>query len=377
MKSAYRLAFLLILIAFLATSIDATGDLLSRQEFNKTVKKEFDITSDGTTILHNKYGTVDVQTWNKNRVKVEVTINVRADNEKDAQEVFDRISIDFSNGSDFVKAQTQIESQKKSSWWGWEENKSDFSIDYEVFMPETNNIDISNKYGNTQIAAIRGMANLTLKYGNFNAENIEGNTTINFAYGNGSINKTKNITADIRYARLELKEADEMDMTSKYSKITIEQAGKIRSVTKYDTYTIGQIEAFQNMGKYDNIEIEYAEDVIIDSKYTEANIAKVGNSIDLNLEYGGASIEQITRGFSDVRLVGSFADYTVNVENGANFRIEATANYAGIRYPDHLNVTYEQEKGTYHEIQGHTGEKNARSFIKARLDYGGLKVKNN
>lgn len=377
MKLAYRFTCLLLLVGFLVTTTDATADRISKQEFSKTVKKEFDITSDGTTILHNKYGKIDVQTWTKNRVKVDVTITVRANTESEAQEVFERVSIDFSNGMDFVKAQTEIAAQQKSSWWGWEENKSDFSINYEVFMPATNSVEVSNKYGDTQIAAIEGAANLSLKYGNFNAESFGGATKIDFAYGNGKVNKSENVTSDIKYARMEFQEVAQMEMMSKYSNITIAQANKIRSNTKYDTYSIGKVEAFQNMGKYDNLNIDYAEDVIIDSDYTEVNIAKVGNSIDLELEYGGANIDQITRGFSDVRLVGSFADFKVNVEDGANYRMEATANYAGIRYPENLNVTYEKERGTYHEVEGHAGEKNARSFIKARLDYGGLKVRNN
>ncbi|MBK7338549.1 MAG: hypothetical protein IPJ00_21495 [Saprospirales bacterium] len=35
------------------------------QEFNKTITKEYDISANGTTYLSNKYGKVDVKTWEK------------------------------------------------------------------------------------------------------------------------------------------------------------------------------------------------------------------------------------------------------------------------------------------------------------------------
>lgn len=86
------------------------------QEFTKTVKKEFPINATGTVDLSNKYGKVDVHTWERDRVKIDVTIVVDARSESTAQEVFNRIQIDFSNDDSFVKAETSIETNK--SWWG-------------------------------------------------------------------------------------------------------------------------------------------------------------------------------------------------------------------------------------------------------------------
>lgn len=362
-------SFTLLLVGLMVMSLPAN----SKQEFSKTIKKEFEITADGTTSIHNKYGKIDIKTWDKNRVKVDVTIMVRANSEADAQEVFERIAINFENGNDYVKAQTEIEAQKKSNWWG-EENKSDYTINYEVFMPPSNSVGLTNKYGDTKVAAIRGNADLDIKYGNFEMEDVGGETNLTFAYGNGTFNNIKDAMAEVRYARLMFKQADQLELISKYSKITIEQAKEVRSTSKYDTYTVGKVQDFHNTGKYDNLEIAYTENLIVNSQYTEVFTEKIGNSVDLDLEYGRANIEKIAKGFSDVRLVGRYTDYKVNVEDGANYRMEAVANYAGIKYPKKMTVTYEKEKGTFHEVSGHAGVKNARSFIKARLDYGGLKV---
>jgi hypothetical protein len=362
-------SFSLLLVGLMVLNLTASG----KQEFSKTIKKEFEISPDGTTSIHNKYGKIDMKTWDKNRVKVDVTIMVRANSEADAQEVFERIAINFENGRDYVKAQTEIEAQKKSNWWG-DENKSDYTINYEVFMPSTNSVGLTNKYGDTKVAAIQGGADLDIKYGNFELEGVQGETNLTFAYGTGTFNTIKDATAEVRYARLVFKQANQLELISKYSKITIEKANEVRSSSKYDTYTVGKVQNFHNSGKYDNLEIGDVENLIVNSQYTEIYSENISNSVDLDLEYGRANVEKIAKGFSDVRLVGRYTDYKVNVEDGANYRMEAVANYAGIKYPKRMTVTYEKEKGTYHEVEGHAGVKNARSFIKARLDYGGLKV---
>ena len=356
------------------TTASANPLTVNKKEFTKTIKKEFGITTDGTTSIYNKYGQINLQTWDKSRVKIEVTILVNARSESEAQEVFDRIKVDFSNGNDYVKAETEIESQK-SGWWSWGDNKSDYNISYNVFLPTTNSIDIINKYGNVNAEAIEGSAKVAVKYGNFRLEGIGDNATIDLGYGNGTIVAARDVTSNISYGRMLFKEAKQLDLTTKYSKVTIDKANDIRSETKYDTYDIGEVRDFRNSGKYDSFDIAYADNIIVGSKYSEIYAQKVGNSVDFDLEYGGATVEKVAKGFADVRIVGSYADFKINVEDGASYRMEATANYAGIRYPTDMNITYEKEKGTYHEVEGHKGAKGARSVIKARLDYGGLKVR--
>ncbi|MEM9992285.1 MAG: hypothetical protein AAF738_11020, partial [Bacteroidota bacterium] len=86
-----------------------------KEEFIKTIERNFDASADGIVQLHNKYGSIDISTWERNKVTLKVIIKANARTKDKAQELFDRIHIDISNGNDFVKAETHIES---SSWWG-------------------------------------------------------------------------------------------------------------------------------------------------------------------------------------------------------------------------------------------------------------------
>jgi len=379
MKLAYKLGgvvFLLFLVGVICPSLAESGSFFYR-EYTKTIKKEFGINADGLVSIYNKYGSIDVKTWDNNRVKIGITIIVEANNESQAQEVFDRINVDFTNSDSFVKAETKIGSQKRSSWWdSWsDDNKQDYKVQYEVFLPATNQLDLKMEYGDITAAKVENTAKINVKYGNFQLAGIGDNADINLEYGSGVLEQADDVTAQIRYAQFRCNAAKDIDINSEYSNITIERAEDVVCSTKYDNYELNQVREFRNDGKYDNLSIGNAETMVVNSQYTEVTAKRIVQNATLDLEFGGATIEQIARGFSTVNVNCNYADVRLQVENGASYRMEASADYAGISYPRNMEVTYERERGISHEVNGYVGTQNARSVIKARLDYGGLKVK--
>lgn len=344
------------------------------QEFTKTIKKEFSINATGTVNLINKYGKVEVKTWDKSRAKIDVTIVVKARSESSAQDVFDRIRIDFANGDDFVKAETVI-SSSKTSWWDWGGSSSEFQINYEVFMPETGSLDLSNKYGDAFVAPITGKASIDVKYGNFHIEGVGGDLAVNLGYGNGTVVKARDTRAEVSYSKLNFDNVRDVTITTKYSKIYVDNGANLKAESRYDHFNLTKINRFNCQSRYGNVEIGEAESVAGVSRYTDYKIGRLRDNGDFDLQYGGLRIDNLAKGFSNLNLNGKYTDFKVNVEEGASYTLDAATNYAGIAYPAGMNVTYEKDKGTSHEVKGHTGTQNARSVIKASLSYGGLKVK--
>ncbi len=342
------------------------------QEFTKTIKKEFSITATGTVDLSNKYGTVDVHTWERNRVKIDVTIVVDARSESSAQNVFDRIQIDFNNDDSFVKAETTIETNK--SWWGGNA-KSEFQVNYNVYMPESCNLVLSNKYGDSNVEAITGKADVIVKYGNFQLDGIGGDLKVSLGYGNGTVAKARNVAAEVSYSKLNLNEVQDVDFETKYSKLYVEKGAAIKANSRYDHFNMAKIDRFNCESRYGNVEIGNVETVIAVSRYTDYKVDKLVESGDFNLEYGGLRVGDLAKGFSTVVLNGKYSDFKIYVEPGASYALDGATNYAGIAYPTEMNVTLDKDKGTSHEVKGHVGTAGARSTIKANLNYGGLKVK--
>jgi len=354
--------------------IPTLKQITKRKDFTKTIKEEFQISAAGEVAVHNKYGEVNVKVWDQNKVKIVVHITVNARNENDAQAVFDRIDIDFSNGSSFVKAETSIESQKKSwSWWGGSD-KHDYTIDYEVHMPRTGELEVHNKYGNTFVEEIDNKVSLEVKYGNFRLDAAR-ELDVYLGYGNGTVVKSGDTRAVISYSKFRLKEAQDLDVESKYSKIYLDKGNDVNSESKYDTYSLGTIGDFTNNGKYDNIEIASVRNLNTFSKYSNFVIENVKNSAIFELQHGGVRIDRLEKGFSKVRINSKYTDFKIFIAQGASYEVDIETTYASIYYPDALNVTYEMSKSSNHTLEGYMGNKGSGGKIKARLSYGAIKIK--
>ena len=103
---------------------------LTKLEFTKNFDKTFTVDKNEVVFLANKYGKIEVKTGGTNQVVVNVRVRINANSQEEAQKIFDRINIAFSNGPDYVKTETIIESQSGSSWkwnsWG-KSNSQDFT----------------------------------------------------------------------------------------------------------------------------------------------------------------------------------------------------------------------------------------------------------
>ena len=343
------------------------------QVFSKTIKKEYSIIPDGNTRIINKYGSVNIKTWNQNRVKISVEIVVNAISEVKAQEVFNRIDITFSNSDELVKAETQIEARRKR-WFVWNtaETKSDYQINYEVFIPKTNDLDVVHKYGDMYLAAMDGTVNLDIKNVNFKAEQLGNDSNVTFSYGNGVINRARDAKLYVGYAELGIDEASDLSLTSKYSSFSIGRAVDVNCQTKFDTYSFGELRDLQNTGKYDNFKIGKASKVEVEGKYTQVSVGEIDQEVDLDLEHGGANF-MLSNTFRACALNGQYSDFSVVVAKGASYRMDAATTYAGIRYPSDLNIQFEKEQSSSHEVKGKVGK--GESEILARLNFGSLKVR--
>jgi hypothetical protein len=350
---------------------------LNAQDFTKTVKKEFPLNSNGMVNIVNKYGKVDVKTWDKNRAKVDVTIVVKASSESQAEPVFDRIRIEFANDDSYVKAETVIESGRNNwrDWAPWMEEKTEFQINYQVYMPASASIDLSNKYGDALVAPLNGKAKADIKYGNIRLEGANAGLSLVLDYGNGTVVKSGDVNVNVSYSKLTMNDVRNVNLTSKYSKLNLDNSGDLNAESKYDEMKLGKVNHLQCTSKYGSMTVGSANRVRATVQYTDISIERLKGDGDFDISYGGLRIDNVSKGFEKINLLGKHSDFKIGIENGASYTFDANASFAGIAYPDGLVVTYEQEKGSSHQVKGHVGGQNARGAIKASLNYGGLKVK--
>lgn len=350
------------------------------QEFTKTINREFGTAADGTTALYNKYGNVKVKTWQNNSVKIDVTIVVNAKNQREADEVFKKINVNFTNAWGYVKAETIISEGAPTTFIGnWlptqQSYGDDFKINYEVWMPVNNKLDLKNRYGNAWVATTKGKLIAEIKFGELRTEAIHNDADLNLAYGKAWISSVNNLNGQASYSVLNIADAKDIQLDTKYSETRVEKANNLRITSKYDDFNFGDVEEIRLQTKYANLRSNSVRAAFITAQYSDVGLASVQDVVDADMSFGKLKIEALGRNFSNVNVVGKHTGVSVEVVRGAAYRFDAEVNHAGAKVPSGATVRNRSEAGNRESVQGFMGSENAKGLVKARLTHGDFVIK--
>lgn len=344
------------------------------REFTKTINRQFETTPNGMTAIYNKYGKVNVNTWANKSVKIDITIIVNANEQRDADKTFDRIKVNFINTAGYVKAETMVDIEGKNWWPG--NSCQDFKINYEVWLPADNQLDLKNKYGNSYVAAMNGKLMAEIKYGDLRTEALNGDADVYIGYGKATLAKVKNLSGQISYGGLTVTEANDIQIDTKYSEFQVDRANNVRVTSKYDDFNLGDIQDLRVQTKYANLRVQTTRAAFVTAQYTDVKVNNVSESMDADLTYGSLKVDALARNFSDAKVVGKYTDVQVSVERGANFRFDAEGSHTGLRTPTGATIRRKDERsGGQSAVEGFVGDANAPRLVKARLSYGDFVLK--
>lgn len=372
MRLIYSQSILVLTFILLSSSM-----VLAKKDFTKEVNRTFKTTATGTVDISNKYGKVNIKTWDKNTVKIQAKIVVNAKDATKAEEYFDKIKINFSNAEGIVKAHTEKEETKSSwSWWG-SSSSWKYKVHYDVYMPKQNSLKLANKYGDIYVAEMKGNANIALKYGNGKLTKIGGALNLSLGYGKLTVAEIQNANIIIKYSKLTLRQSKNVTIQSKYSNISIDKASDIKSISKYDDYFIGTVNDVKTQGKYDDYNIKSANSIDANGKYSTFVIEHLDEDGDFDTRYGDVIIHNLSKAFDKLKLIGEYTDYVIDAEDNASFQIDAASEYTTVKMPSNMNKKVDKKHNNSREVQGQVGDGNSKSYIKVRTKYGSIKIKLN
>ena len=369
-KASNRFHLLALLGWLLVQSVPvwAEGPL---QEFTKSINREFPTNANGMTALYDKYGTVNVKTWNNNSVKIDITIIVNANNQRDADKMFDRIQVNFTNTFGYVKAETMIGEDR--NWLP--KGNCDFKINYDVWMPIGNQLDLKNRYGNSMVADLNGKLTAEIKYGDLRTEAIGNDADLNIGYGKAYMTKVNNLTGQVSYGGINVSEAREVQLDSKYSEVKVDKAATLRITSKYDDFSFGTVDDLRLQTKYANVRLESARLTYVTAQYTDVKINNLVEIADGDLTYGSFKITNLGKNFTSVNVLGKYTDVQLNTEKPVNMRFDVQTDYADMKMPAGAVVRSHTKNGNHESQEGHVGDANARGLVKVRLSYGSVQIK--
>lgn len=193
------LSMLLLLQAgvFAQDDDDKDKDNNKKYEFvkTKTVNKSYNVSSNDKLNIDNSFGKVEVRTWDRNEIKIDVTVEVSSNKEDLAQKMLDGISITDGQSGKEISFKTKIKGNNNSKG-----EKSTMRVNYSISMPASNPLDISNEFGATVIPDYRGEVDLTSKFGSLTAGNLSNVKRIQVEFGKAKIEGINNGNVIIKYS---------------------------------------------------------------------------------------------------------------------------------------------------------------------------------
>ncbi len=352
----YKLLFLFILIPGIIIAND------KKHEKSKTINKTFNVNKNATLYINNKYGNVNVTTWNENRIVIDVKITVKGDDLSAVERKLKDIDVRFEATSSLVEARTIIEDTKSSwSWWG--NNNTNYKINYFVKMPVTNNADLNNKYGNIELDKLEGKSNISCGYGKIQIDQLLNDfNNINIDYCSSSeINfiKSGNLNAD-------------------YSKINVNKSNILRVNSDYSTVRIGTAGDVTFNSDYGSISADDVSSITGNSDYASIKIGTLKKTLKIDTDYGSVRVQDILKGFDSITIDGSYAGIKLGTNSDNNFNFTVDLGYAGFGYPENqVEVFKSIQKSSKKYYEGTFGKGKTNSTITIKSRYGGVSLKLN
>jgi hypothetical protein len=257
-----------VLITFLSISFLSPATSQDKQEKNepkykkqKSYTKSYSVSGSDRISLDNQFGEMKLVTWEKNEVKVDVSITGSSDDEARAQKILDRISIqDEKNGSG-VSFKTKMTDQDKE----WNKNEKDkhynegMKINYTVYLPAGNPLTAKNQFGPMTVPDYRGEATIESQFGSLTAGKITNAKNIKVAFGKATIAQINNGKIDIQYSTATInKLAGDVDLKVQFSgAVKINVDNDVKSLDIDNSYSTLYLDLNKNLSASYNISTSY------------------------------------------------------------------------------------------------------------------------
>jgi len=193
----------------------------------RSVTEIVDTESQAELKLENKYGDINISTWEASKMEFTFLFKVRKNDKYAAEELLDRINPVVSNFGRYVSVRSEI-SEKSTGFFGRllseiavDLDKSDIEIDINVKVPVNTELEVVNEFGDVVIMDWSGRLRSKIKHGDLHVTESFESANIEHNYGRINLENVKNAEMDIRNVRCKADEVEDLRITSHGSELEI------------------------------------------------------------------------------------------------------------------------------------------------------------
>jgi hypothetical protein len=338
------------------------GQGLRAQEYTDTrnVRRVFAANLETTVEVENKYGKIQVVTWDKDSVAIEVTLRLSESSSSKLRKLKEDVSIDFSSTSNYILAKTVIESESgliarelrnvTSTLTG--SNKR-MEINYTVRVPSILDVALNNKFGDIYLDDMDGQVDINLSNGMLKAGRLKGNSSIVLSFADGMIKSLGSCTMELSYSDLVMEEVSQLDLDSKSSELNVDSVNVVKINSRRDKLNFKRAEYLYGNGNF-----------------TQVRVYDFLKESDLYMKYGELTIEHVMPRFSKIYVESDYTDVSLYLDPESVFVFDILHHEKTIlRLPDQAVVEEDTFDGKEHfQTSGYVGEVDQESAGVVNID---------
>lgn len=365
---------------------------------SKTFSRSFTLEVNDKVRLTNKYGEMQIKTWDKKELKVDIEIKAYSKDEADAQRLIDETVIEADKHDDLVIISTvfpasgKYGSKVKNGKTLW---RREVRVNYVIYMPASHALTLSNQYGNVNMGNFSGPLQAKVQYGNFTAGSLTGNhTQLEVQYGNSHIQVVKNARIKQQYGSgLTLGIAGALNLEAQYAGVnigtvkgdaTIKQQygpglniGQIRNLdlnSQYVNVKIGTVNGNAKIiHQYNNLKIGMVRTIDLKTEYANVSIDKLNGSGNIMSAYNQLKLDEIGTGCKHLDVVSSYSHVSLIFNESYRGNFDLKSSYSPFKAGAGITsrqVGPDDKTKTYTGTIGSDGPAN----VSLKIDYGSLRL---
>jgi len=334
MKKKLFNLFTVLLLSALSFSLNA------QVEKSKKIEKEYPVSKGSNLEVETQFSQVELINWDKNTINAVVEVKVSSDKTDLANKLLEEIMVEIKTDGNDVYIETSIPDRIPGK------KETTFEISISVNLPKYINLDMESTYGSVYIEELEGQSDIEISYGALQAislsnNNSESQNMIECEHSSCNIGNLSDAQVEMRFSKAAIEDVRSISIDSEYSSVKIENAGSVNSDSRYDTYSIMSV-----------------KDYFGESSFGNLHIAKVTGSLTSELEFSRIKVNQINKGFQNVKVSIENGAGKLNIDPQASFIIRAYAESGNLGIGKEIEITKQKRDNADHYIEGKYGNEN-------------------
>lgn len=387
-----------------APFVGEPGPVLRRQGDDdpmrsKTFSRSFPVDQSDKILLSNKYGEVQVKTWDKKEARVDVEIRAYSKNEASAQELLDEVNIHAAKEGDQIVFRTNVGGGNYGMGRGRGKSwRREVRIDYVLYVPAGSALNLSNQYGNVLMGNFAGPLYVKVQYGNLTAGKLmSSNNYVSVQYGKADIQEMNKAVVKQEYGSgLNIGVVQTLDLNAQYagvnigaikgnaaikqqygSGLNIGTVGNLELDAQYTGVNIGTINGNAAIKQqYNNIKIATANKLALDCEYASVKLGTLKGDGSFRVEYNNLAIDEITTGCRALMVKADYVNISLGFSDNYQADFVVNTSYAGFKYGSNVTARLDRDPDdkSYSSTKNYTGSigKGGTAKVSVSADYGNV-----